>query len=311
MNAKRIFLLCILLILLVACASQESASYDTSRPGEMEYATAVEQASPPIDVSGANDDSQSFQTSGQTVARLIIRTADIELVVKSTEDAMEQISRFAEQSEGWVVSTNSWAYRDNTQAGSITIRIPATGFNSALESLKAMAVRVERVSSSGQDVTEEYIDLESRLANLEATAVRVRAFLDEAKNVEEALDVNQELSRLEGEIEVLKGRIHYLSQSAAYSTITVSLTPDIQAQPIQVAGWRPQGVAKEAVEALIGTLQGVADLLIWVAIYLLPVAIVVLLPTLLVGRWLWRKVRRNSPTKTNVPVATTAERENI
>lgn len=293
MKSKQIISILLTLLFLVACGANSAdqrfseAAYDTAAPAPMEAWDAGEGAS---NVSMQGQTAVTGQT--QTIQRLIIRTADLELIVNDTEEAMAQISQLAEQTEGWVVSTDLWAYGDNAQAGAITIRVPATGFNSAIAALKSMAVEVERESSSGQDVTEEYIDLESQLANLEATAVRVRAFLDEAKTVEEALDVNQELSRLEGEIEVIKGRMQYLSQSAAYSTITVSLTPNSEVQPLQVAGWRPQGVAKDAVEALIDTLQGVADFLIWAVIYLLPVGLVVILPLWLVGRFIWRRLRR-------------------
>jgi hypothetical protein len=149
-------------------------------------------------------------------------------------------------------------------------------------------------STSGQDVTDEFVDLSSRLSNLEATASRVRNFLDEARNVEEALDVNIELSRLEGEIEVIKGRMQYLSQSAAFSTLTVRLTPDILSQPIEIGGWRPQGVARDAISALVNTLQGLATFLIWMAIYLLPLILLFGLPLWFLIRFIrqWRQKRR-------------------
>jgi hypothetical protein len=137
------------------------------------------------------------------------------------------------------------------------------------------------------------VDLSSQLVNLEATAERVRGFLDEAKTVKEALDVNAELSRLEGQIETTKGRMQFLSQSAAFSTITVSLEPDFPSQPITVVGWRPEGVAKEAVEALADTLQGLADILIWLTIYFLPMGLILGVLGLVVfysGRWMKRKV---------------------
>lgn len=229
------------------------------------------------------------QSAASQATRLIIRTANLGLLVTDTEETVADITRLAEQSGGWVVTSNLYQYNQNAKSGDITIRIPATGFNSAMEALKSMAVEVLSENISGQDVTEEYVDLEARLANLEATAVRVRTFLDEAITVEEALAVNQELSRLEGEIEVLKGRMQYLSQSAAFSTISVSLTPDITTQPVQVAGWRPQGVAKAAVEALLGTLQWLADGAIWLAIYPLPLALLIGVPAWLVLRFTRRR----------------------
>src|SRR5690606_876429 len=138
--------------------------------------------------------------------RLIIRTANMSLVVTDTEEAMDTISRMAEENGGWVVNSSVFQYNETAKTGNITIRVPSAGFNSAMEALRNMAVEVRQESTSGQDVTEEFVDLSARLENLEATAERVRAFLDEAETVEEALAVNQELSRLESEIEAMKGR---------------------------------------------------------------------------------------------------------
>lgn len=224
-------------------------------------------------------------------SRLIIRTGDISVVVSDTDAALDQIAGMAESNGGWVVSSYIFQADENAKSGTITIRVPAEGFQSALDAISAMAVEVQSLSTSGQDVTEEYVDLDARLGNLEATADRVRAFMDEAETVEEALAVNQELSRLEGEIEVIKGRMKYLSESSAFSTITANLTPDILAQPVKVGGWQPVGVAKEALEALINGLQGIANVLIWLAIYVLPIALIIFIPLFFLVRYLLRRSR--------------------
>lgn len=268
----------------------DAAFADTAFSTE-EEGTAGERAS------GAN------QTALAQIDRLIIRTANLSLVVADTEETLAGINRLAEQGGGWVVSSNVYQYSEEAKSGDITIRIPAAGFHSVMEALKGMAVEVQSENVSGQDVTEEYVDLEARLANLEATAARVRSFLDEAITVEEALAVNQELSRLEGEIEVIKGRMQYLSQSAAFSTITAHLTPDIATQPVQVAGWRPQGAAKEAVAALISTLQSLATFAIWLFVYIVPVALLIGVPVWLVVRFAWRRWQRRKTSEVETPAA--------
>ncbi len=132
----------------------------------------------------------------------------------------------------------------------------------------------------------------------------MRAFLDDATRVEDALAVNAELSRLEGEIAVIKGRMQFLSESAAYSSITVNVTPDELAQPIEVAGWQPTGVAKQAIEALVSALQSLANVVIWLVLLVLPVLLVIALPILLLV-WLVRRLRRReravAPTVTPPP----------
>lgn len=240
----------------------------------------------------ANTNSQ-----GQTVdaqERLIIRTGQLGIVVEDTEATMRQIERMVNAAGGWVVSSNIYQY-SSAKSGTITVRFPAEQYGSMLDQIKALAVEVESETTNSQDVTEEYVDLSARLANLEATRDRVRTFLDEARNVEEALAVNQELSRLEGEIEVIKGRLQYLSQSAAFSNLIINLTPDILSRPIEVAGWRPEGVAREAIEDLLRALQGLAGFTIRVVLFVLPMALILGVPTYLIYRLARRFWRRGRP----------------
>lgn len=281
---------------LVSCASQAEMSagmpaYDTaSSVDDSFYAGEAEAAYG--DRSLNNSSAASSLPPAQAQERLIIRTGNLSIVVEDTEATLAKISELAASGSGWVVNSSVYQYSGDAKTGEITIRIPASDFSRIVSLVKDMALEVTSEDSSGQDVTDEYVDLSSRLGNLEATAARVRNFLDETRNVEEALAVNVELSRLEGDIELIKGRMQYLEQSAAYSTLTVHLTPDVLSQPIEVAGWRPKGIAKEAIEALVATLQGLANLLIWFVIYLLPVLLLLGAPAWLVVRAVRRRRQR-------------------
>ncbi len=298
---KMLVLFVLLALSLAACggAAEEAQVMEVERLVSEEAAPAEAPAYEEEALGIAADTvDQSFESDGQTdipQQRLIIRTADMSLVVTDTADAMKRIAAMAEQNGGWVVNSNVFQYDENAMSGNITIRVPAEGFNSALEALQAMAVEVQSINTSGQDVTEEYVDLSSRLANLEATAERVRGFLDETENVEEALAVNQELSRLEGEIEVIKGRMKYLSESAAFSTISVQLTPDVLAQPIETGGWQPLVVLREAIETLVAALQSLINLLIWLVIVIAPLLLLVLLPVALIIWFVRRRKRKTAP----------------
>jgi hypothetical protein len=293
MSQKKLIALFVLVLALVACGGQ--ASYDESVPAAapMEREVAFEEA--PMDVGEAAfrdtavANNVATAQTGLPQERLIIRTADLSIVVPDTDVALAAIGRMAEENGGWVVNSSVYQYSETAKTGNITVRVPAEGFVSATEAIKALATAVQQESITGQDVTEEFVDLTARLGNLEATADRVRAFLDETRNVEEALSVNQELSRLEGEIEVIKGRMQYLSQSAAFSTITVNLTPDELNQPLEIGGWEPQGIAKDAVEALVTAVQFLLSALIWLVIFLLPLALLFGLPLWLIVRWARRK----------------------
>lgn len=304
MNAKRFLSLSAFLLLLLLIGACQPQTVEVSR---VITETITEEQAVEASASGGVAFNEEMAMVAPAAAepsldqlpasqpRLIIRTADMSIVVVDTEEALERLTKMATENGGWVVNSSVFQYSETAKTGNITLRVPAEGFDSALEAISAMAVEVTNLSTSGQDVTEEFVDLSARLENLEATAVRVRSFLDETRNVEEALAVNQELSRLEGEIEAYKGRIQYLSQSAAFSTITVNLTPDELSQPIEVGGWRPSGIVREALEALVDALQGLATFAIWLIIYFLPIALIIGLPLWLVVRFARRRgwFRRN------------------
>jgi hypothetical protein len=291
---NRFWLILLLIGLLVGCAQAQEMSvasepaWDMADSGPVietvsEGASRAE--SPPAPSVSGNDFDAALPAAQE---RMIIRTGQMSIVVADTEAALAEIARLAETLGGWVVSSNAYQYDERAKMGSIRVRVPANRFDEIVAAVKETAVSTTRESTDSQDVTDEYVDLSSRLDNLEATADRVRAFLDDAHNVEEALDVNRELSRLEEQIEVLKGRMQYLSQSAAYSTLTVEIRPDVLSQPLSVGGWEPQGTARAAVEALVTALQGLVNLVIWLLIFIIPLAILIVGPIW----WIVRTVRR-------------------
>jgi hypothetical protein len=291
-----IFSLLSLTMFLAGCAFAQTADSFEAEQESLGFMAAEELSE--SDFAGAplpSTDSANASTEFQVQDRLIIRTGDLSIIVANTDDGIVGIRRVVEGIDGWVVSSE-FRQANGGKTGTITVRVPADHFDDTVDQIKELAHEVVWESSNSQDVTEEFIDLSARLENLEATADRVRTFLDDAKNVEEALSVNQELSRLEGEIEALKGRIQYLSQSAAFSTLTIELTPDELSQPIEVAGWRPEGVARSAIEALVGALQSLADLLIWLVIFCLPLVILIGIPGYLVVRFSYRRWQRRKDT---------------
>lgn len=316
MTWKKLFPIFLLIVLLAACGAVDTQSstapayYDYGDGGAvMEEAMPMEAPASDADVYGRNTIvdgvtnvayDQTAATSGeaQTQERLIIRTADMSIVVEDTDETIAAITRMAEENEGWVVTSGVYQYNETAKTGNITIRIPSEGFNSAIAAIRGLSLEVTSESSSGQDVTEEYVDLNARLENLEATADRVRSFLDDATKVEDALAVNAELSRLEGEIEVIKGRMQYLSQSASFSTININITPDVLSQPIEVGGWRAEGVVRDALESLVEALQGLATLVIWFVLVALPLGLIIIVPL-----WIIWRVVRGRRSRVSPPVA--------
>jgi hypothetical protein len=237
---------------------------------------------------------------GSMQERLVVRNANLSIVVDNPEASVASISRLAESMGGFVVSSNVYqtSYGDSrleeaviAKQASITIRVPSDQLDQALDQIKDAAVEVRSQNMSGQDVTEEYTDLQSRLGNLEAAESELREIMESASErdeIEDVLAVLNELRRVREEIEVLRGRIQYLEQSARLSSISVELLPDVTSQPLQIGRWTPEGTAREAVEALVGALQNLAEAGIYVVICGLPAAILLGVPA-----WLGlRAIRR-------------------
>lgn len=241
--------------------------------------------------------------SAQTVQnRLVIRNANLSLVVKDPAAAIDQFSRMAENMGGFVVSSNIYqtAY-STTSSGdarfvnqaNLSIRVPADRLNDALAQIKTASLEVRSQTVTGQDVTQEYTDLQSQLTNLQSAEAQLRQIMENATKTTDVLAVFQQLKDIQGQIEVIKGRIQYLDQSSKLSQITMDLMPDVAAEPVKVGPWSPLGTVKAAYRTLIVALQAAADAAIWAAICVLPIAIVLGLPAFfVVRRWLRRRSRK-------------------
>ncbi len=259
-------------------------------------------AQPRIAVAPIADEKDAYSWSGvdasaaanaTTTERMVVRTASLDLVVPDTEKALDDVQAMARELGGYVVSVEAYQYQEGRQA-TVTLRIPAENLDTALDRLRAMATTVRRESVSGQDVTDQYVDLESRLRHLEAKEKQLLEFLDRAEDTEAVLAVYEHLSATQAEIEQVKGRMQYLENQAALATVTVSLTPDVMAQPLETGGWNLPATVRSAVETLLNVLEFFVKALIYIVIVVLPALILVALPIFgifLLVRWLVRRRR--------------------
>jgi hypothetical protein len=230
-----------------------------------------------------------FQPSA--VERLVIQNADLSIVVINPEAKMDEIAKMAENMGGFVVSKNVFQTTTGNNLrvpeGNITVRVPAENLDQALEQIKADAVEVLNENRSGQDVTREYVDLQSRLKTHEQAAEQLSEILEQKTESEEVIEVFNQLVYHREQIEILKGQINYYEEAAALSAVSVRVTAEETLQPLEIAGWRPAGVARDALQALINFFQGFVKFLIWLVILILPAGL------LLLGLlWvLWRALR--------------------
>ncbi|MDZ4179416.1 MAG: DUF4349 domain-containing protein, partial [Coriobacteriia bacterium] len=168
--------------------------------------------------------------------RLLIRRVDMRLRVDEIAAAVDEIRAAVEGRGGTVIDLNVstdeepiYRYAETPLndgaplSGYLTVRVPADALDAFLDDMAAVGT-VLREAENQSDVTQEHIDLKARLTNLEATEARLRDFMEQAKNVTEMLAVEQELSRVRGDIESMRAQIAYLERQAAHSTVTIELT---------------------------------------------------------------------------------------
>lgn len=184
---------------------------------------AVTKTSVPQISAGYTPAYSGYTDSSSDIQRMIVRTANMTLVVSDIADTLDKISRLAEDSKGYVVSSQQW--KDNGRLlGTITIRVPSGDFDNTMSVLRGMSDEVTSENTSSQDVTEEYVDLTAQLKNLESTENQLLEIMKKAEKVEDILAVQKQLTSTRDEIERIKGRMQYLQQTSQTSLITVSLT---------------------------------------------------------------------------------------
>lgn len=236
--------------------------------------------------------------------RKIIKNGEMNLLVADTDRAIDQVTGIAVDSGGYIISSQT-TLRGDLKFATLTLGVPVEQFEAVQRRLRAIALKVLNETASGRDVTEEYVDLESRLANLEATAARVREFLKQAQTVEEALKVNAQLTEIEGQINQVKGRMNYLRERSAFSTLLVNLeperppatptpTPTPTATPTPIATptplvWQPDRTFSAATTTLSRVLVALGDLLIWFVVLGGPMLLIV---AIVAAIWLRSRRRR-------------------
>jgi hypothetical protein len=298
--------LILLALILAACRSMAAAPepYLMEQPLYEEANRGVESVAPSADMGVAAGGAGDAVGSGSGVAsivpsqeRMVIQNADLSIIVKDPEEKMNAVAALASELGGFVVSMNMYqTYASNGEQvpeAYITIRVPAEKLDQALQQIKADAVEVTNESRSGQDVTQEYTDLASRLDALEAAEQELVAIMEQAKNnpgndtttmTQDVLTVYNRIIEIREQIEQIKGMMQYYEQSSDMSAINATLVAEETVQPIKIGPWTPVGAFNDAIQALINFFHGFVDFIIWLIVLILPMLIVIFGP---IGLIVW------------------------
>ena len=230
--------------------------------------------------------------------RKVIRSATLGLTVEDVDAAVVFVRDAAAAAGGYVFSSSS-SYQGAQEYGQITVRVPFAQFDAVLNRLREAPglVRVESEATSSQDVTQEYVDAESRIRNLESAELRLLALMDQAA-IDDLIALQGQLTGVRGEIETLKGRLAYLADATDFSTITVTLAP------VPSAAKAGEGAAERSLVratqgawlASLAVVEGTATVVVQVVVFLWW-----LVPLGLLGYAVARVVRRDRPEPAAAP----------
>jgi len=261
------------------CKSSRVESFVDSKAGvyeENEVMMKEAQEAMAVEEAAAGDDRISYSEARLT-DRMIIKSAylELEIEVGEFENTLFKLTRLAEQSGGFVSNTRSYSNPEgNLTSGNIVIRIPEGKYNLAIDKIKEMG-SVRNISISGQDVTQEYVDLESRLKNMKAQEEILLELMKQSKNVADSIEVQKELSYVQGEIEVIKGRMNYLGNMVSFSSIEVYLYEPEAIAP--TSNWGFIEAVKNGIRMAVKVFNGIITFFIVISPVLILIAIILVI----------------------------------
>lgn len=220
--------------------------------------------------------------------RMVVTNSSVSIVVKDVQNSLDLIDDKAISLKGYVVST--YVNRPEEGAtGYITVRVPTAELKPFIAFLRENSIKVVSENIDGQDITDQYVNVQERLNILNKTKNTYMAIMDKAVSVEDIMKVQQQLSSLQQQIDSLEGQIKYMEASSSTSLISVNLSTDELSLPYAPdTAWRPGLIFKQAVRALVETFRTVGKAAIWIAVYSV-VWVPVLITIVVVKKFINRK----------------------
>lgn len=227
--------------------------------------------------------------------RMVIYNASLHIEVKDFKKVQDQLEALVSTLNGYVVHANIYHNSENKQSGEITVRIPQEYFQKLITEIDKLSHKVHNRSISGQDVTEEYVDLDSRLTSKKVVEERLLQFLQEAKKTEDLLKISNDLAKVQEEIEQIKGRMKYLNNQVAFSTVTIHMTENKVIVPKIEKEENTLGKTKSL---FIGSINGIISFFSLLFIFLIGFSPILIL-LFVVGLLTWKKLKNKKRSEVN------------
>lgn len=218
--------------------------------------------------------------------QLIVYTGSMSLEVAELRPSMDQAQQIVSALGGHLAGSSLMDYEDR-QAATVTYRIPSDRWTEALQRLRDVGTKVLSEETDSEDVTEQVVDLEARLANLRVTEAAFQSFMERATTIDEVLKVQRELTTVRGEIERLTAERDTLANRAALGTLSVTFEVPVAETSRASEGWDLGREIDNAVATLVRLGQGLASFAIWLLIVVVPIVV----PAAVIG-WIALRLRR-------------------
>lgn len=240
-------------------------------------------------------DGERIEEVSAAADRKIIRNADLTIEVASPADTQHRIVSIAEMHGGFVVTSEA-KQREGGETSNRTldikliVRIPENQFGAALDKIRAQATNLNHENVTGQDVTEEFIDLEARIKTQKALEAQFLQIMRQTGKIVDALEVQRQIADVRTEIERLEGRKRFLENRSSLSTITVNIQAPKPIITVTETGFRQS--VKDSVSDSVELGSGIVLFFVRFAIVMVPITLLLLLPCALVVRYFMRRLKR-------------------
>lgn len=252
------------LSLSVPSSSKRSYQYsdEVALAPEGSFGTVSEMSLPSI-----GSRSQNYTPQPDVEERLVIQESNLSLLVKDVVDTKNKIIEYAQGNGGYMVSSNVSNPQDAPTA-TVIIRVQSDKLNEALDYFHSLSIKVVSENLTGRDVTDQYVDIDTRIAQLERTKAKFEALLEQAEEISDLTNLTQQILNYQNQIDSYKGRQEALEKNAQLAKLTIYLSTDEIALPYAPSEtFRPSVIFKLAVRSLVKTLRGLATIAIWVGVY--------------------------------------------
>lgn len=288
----------ILLLFLSGCSSSENSEADTAVGSNESTAEIGNVSDNEMLLTEADEEAKTVEPSNESNTavrddRMVVYNANLSIQVENYQQLEADIQKKVTDSGGYVVESSVYNDSAETISGSIVLKVPQSSFQGFISDIEQNSLKVIEKSISGNDVTEEYVDLESRLKAKEAVETRLLDLMEKAEKTEDLLKISDDLANVQEEKEQIMGRMNYLKNNVDYSTVSIYLEEEV----IKIGSINKNGNLNtwdKSKSLFIDTINGALTFLSSIIVFLIGFSPIIIPIALLTIIWIvYRRKKEN------------------